>query len=212
MVNNENLSTEDNSLEQATTEAVNVERYLENLSDVYNDEHAYESTTEMLNDDIDRNDNPKKKDNDPDPGTLEPTEPQMTTPEITSSTILSTTTSKTTTKPTTTSQESTTTSIISSSPSEPSTTTSQLSTTLQSSSTTSISTDSPSIPSPNPCLITDSEQCEITCSNTNSTELTNALIHLINGVDLMVSTYLLKSLVSKGFMNIIVVNSLVIMQ
>jgi len=151
VINNENFVTDQNSLEQTTTEAVNVERYLENLGDV---DHVYESTTEMSIDAMDGNDRSKSNDNDEDenlnPDTSEPTTQQQ---------------SMTTTLQSSNSQSSTT---------------SQLSSTKP-------STVGPSLPTPNPCLITDSRQCQITCSNTNSTELSDSLNRLINGVDLMVS-------------------------
>ena len=145
-----------------------MERYLENLGDVDN---VYESTTEMS---IDGNDRSKGLDNDDDENlnrdTLAPTEPPS---------ILDIPSSTTTSQFSTTTQQQYTTTISQSS-------TSQASTTLLSS-TSKKTTSGPSLSTPNPCLITDSQQCQITCSNTNSTELSDALNRLINEVDLMVS-------------------------
>jgi len=171
VINNENFVTEQNSREQTTTEAVNVERYLENLGDV---DHVYESTTEMSIDDMDGNDRSKSNDNDEDenanPDTSEPTDPPS---------ILDIPSSTTTLQQSTTMQQQSLTTTSQSSNSQ-SSTTSHLTSTKP-------STVGPSLPTPNPCLITDSRQCQITCSNTNSTELSDSLNRLINGVDLMVS-------------------------
>lgn len=177
MINNENFVTDQNSREQTTTETVNVERYLENLGDV---DHVYESTTEMSIDDIDGNERSKSMDNDEEenlnPDTSEPTDPPLIL-DIPSSTI---------SRPTTLQQSTT--------KQQQSTTTTSQSSTSQSSTTSQLSskkptTVGPSLPTPNPCLITDSRQCQITCSNTNSTELSDALNRLISGVDLMVSAF-----------------------
>ncbi|XP_070502908.1 uncharacterized protein [Chironomus tepperi] len=180
VVNNENFGTDENSLEQTTTEAVNVERFLENLSDVYNADQAYESTTEMLSDDNDRN--IKRKSNEEDltgpPLESDSTSVASTTTRQPTTTTRQPTTSSTTT---TTKKPTTTTTTTEAQPSkEQTTTTSAPSTTAKPTTTLA-----PSMPTSNPCLLTDSDHCEITCSNTNSTELSNALIQVINGVDSM---------------------------